>query len=84
MKTNLIEITVSGRCGAGKSEVLEVIRNALDDFYMDKSSSRIRIAGKNPKGAIDEAKHTKQTAKGKNTVFVLFEHNIAADGTIYD
>ena len=79
MKTNLIEITVSGRTGCGKSEVLEVIRNAIDDFYCDKSSTRVRIAGKNPKGAIDEAIHTRQTAKGKNTVFVLYEQSMGAD-----
>lgn len=84
MKTNLIEITVSGRTGCGKSEVLEVISNALSDFYCDKSSSRIRIAGKNPKGAIDEAKHTNQTAKGKKTIFVLHEQNISGKIEVWD
>ena len=71
MKTKLIEITVSARTGEGKSEVLEVIRNALDEFYCDKSSTRIRIAGKNPKGAIEEAKHTGQTAKRKRHYFCV-------------
>lgn len=84
MKTNLIEITVSGRTGCGKSEVLEVIRNALHDFYEDRSSTRIKIAGKNPIGAIEEAKTTGQTAKSKETVFVLYEHNMSGNINIRD
>lgn len=79
MKTNLIEITISGRTGCGKSEVLEVIKNALSEFYGDPSSTRINVAGKNPTGSIDEAKTTGQTARGKNTVFVLFEENLSGN-----
>ena len=66
--TNLIEVTVRGGAGCGKSEVLEVIANALNEFYRDGSS-----AGKLCKGAIAEAKITGQSAKRKSTVFVLYE-----------
>jgi predicted ATP-binding protein involved in virulence len=84
MKTNLIEITVSGRTGEGKSEVLEVITNALRDFYNIHEGSRIKIAGKNVKGAINEARVTNQTANKKETVFVLYEQNVSGDVKIYD
>jgi len=70
-ETSLIEVTVRGDVGCGKSEALEVIANALNDFY--QNGSRVKVAGKVCKGAIEEAKHTGQTAKGKNTVFVLYE-----------
>jgi len=78
MKTNLIEITVSGRTGCGKSEVLEVIKNALDEFY-GYPRTKINIAGLDVSGAIDEANHTKQTAKKENTVFVLYEQNVTGE-----
>lgn len=78
MKTNLIEITVSGRTGSGKSEVLNVIRNALFDFY-GRGGGRIRIAGVNEIEAIEEAKTTGQTAKKDNTVFVLYEQNVTGE-----
>lgn len=74
MQTKVIEVTVSGETGTGKSEVLEVIANALRDFY--PTGSRVKVAGKVCKGAIDEAKHTNQTAKDKDTVFVLREENV--------
>jgi len=70
-ETSIIEVTVRGGVGSGKSEALEVIANALNDFY--RNGSRVKVAGKVCKGAIDEAKHTRQTAKSKNTVFVLYE-----------
>jgi len=79
MKTNLIEITVSGRTGSGKSEVLEVVRNALIDFYGED-----KIAGKNPKGAIDEAKVTRQTAKSERTILALYEQNVTGQIKIHD
>ena len=72
MKTNLIEITVSGKCGSGKSEVLEVIKNALDR-ELGCPRDRIKIAGFDPTGAIEEAKFTGQTSKREKTVFVLYE-----------
>ena len=83
MKTNLIEITVSGRTGSGKSEVLEVIKNALDEFY-GYPRTKIKIAGLDVDGAIDEAKHTGQSAKSKNTVFVIYEQNITGDIKVHD
>ena len=70
-ETNLIEITVRGGVGRGKSEVIEVLTSALDEFY--GKGSRVKVAGKVCKGAIDEAKHTGQTAKGDSTVFVFYE-----------
>ena len=83
MKTNLIEITVSGRTGSGKSEVLNVIRNALFDFY-GRGEGRIRVAGINEIDAIEEAKITGQTAKKNNTVFVLYEQNVTGEIKIHD
>lgn len=71
MKTQVIEVTVSGECGIGKSEALEVIANALNDFY--RNGSRVKVAGKVCKGAIEEAEFTGQTAKRKDVVFVLRE-----------
>lgn len=74
MKTKVIEVTVSGETGTGKSEVLEVIANALRDYY--RSGERVKVAGKVCPGAIEEAKHTGQSANDKNTVFVLQERNV--------
>ena len=74
MKTNVIEVTVAGKTGCGKSEALEVIKRALSDFYA-YPATHVRIAGINPDGAIAEAAHTGQTAKGADTVFVLREEN---------
>lgn len=71
MKTKIIEVTVKGECGIGKSEALEVIANALNEFY--RRGSRIKVAGKVCAGAIGEAKTTGQTAKRKETIFVLRE-----------
>lgn len=75
MNTNLIEITVSARTGSGKSEVLEVIHNALTEFY----GRKVSITGSTNLGAIEEARDTMQTAKKINTVFVLYEQNISGD-----
>jgi len=75
LKTNLIEVTVRGQTGCGKSEVLEVIKNALAAFYAYPATIS-RIAGEIPDGAIDEATTTGQTAKRRNTVFVLYEENV--------
>lgn len=72
MKTNVIEITVSGKCGGGKSEVLEVIKNALQS-ELGYPHNRIKIAGYDPAGAIKEAKTTGQTTRREGTVFVLYE-----------
>lgn len=69
--TRIIEVEVRGSCGIGKSEVLEVISNALRDFY--ENGSRTVIAGDLCEGAIDDAKTTKQTAKHKDTIIVLKE-----------
>ena len=69
--TNLIEVTVRGGVGCGKSEVLEVIANALNEFYRNGES--VKIAGKSCKGAIEEAETTGQSAKRSPTVFVLYE-----------
>jgi len=73
MKSNIIEITVSGKTGSGKSEVLEVISNALFSHY----GIDVNITGSTCQGAIDEAKETGQSAKHNNTVFVLYEQNIS-------
>lgn len=67
-ETNLIEITVRGGIGRGKSEVLEIISNALKDFYPEGF-----VVGETCEGAIEEAKTTRQTAKGSSTVFMLYE-----------
>nr|BDD48052.1 hypothetical protein 6 [Pseudomonadaceae bacterium] len=75
-KTNLIEITVSGKVGCGKSEVLEVIKNALEK-ELGYPRTQIKVAGFDPTGAIEEAKHTRQTTKTENTVFVLYEDDMA-------
>jgi ABC-type glutathione transport system ATPase component len=74
MKTNVIEITVSGKVGCGKSEVLEVIRNALDE-HLGYPRTHIKIAGVNPVGGIEEARHTRQTTRNEKTVFVLREED---------
>lgn len=83
MKTNLIEVTVSGRTGSGKSEVLEVIKGAIDNFY-GYPRTHVKIAGFNPDGSIEQAQHTGQTAKGKNTVFVLHEQNVTGEIKVHD
>ena len=80
MKTNLIEITVSGRTGEGKSEVIEVISTALREYYGHSAN----ITGETCTGAVEEAKHTGQTAKGKNTVFMLYEQNVTGEIKIHD
>ena len=80
MKTNLIEVTVSGRTGCGKSEVVEVINQALRNHY----GIRAKITGDIDTEAIEEAKHTGQTAKKKNTVFVLFEQNVTGEIKVHD
>lgn len=72
MKTNIIEITVRGSCGTGKSEVAEVIANALNDFY-NPGNNMVKVSGDTCVGAIEEAKTTGQTAKRKETIFVLRE-----------
>jgi len=82
MKTKVIEVTVCGETGTGKSEVLEVIADALNAFYRNGSS--VKVCGKVSKGAIDEAKFTRQTAKNKDTIFVLREANVGPDKTVYD
>lgn len=83
MKTNLIEITVSARTGCGKSEVVEVITNALKEFYGDSAQICGRATYGN-QGAIEEAKHTKQTAKDKNTIFALYEQNVSGEINLHD
>lgn len=80
MKTNLIEITVSGRTGCGKSEVLEVINNALKTYYGHQAN----VTGNTCKGAIGESAHTGQTARGGNTVFVLYEQNVCGPIKVHD
>ena len=70
-KVNVIEVEVRGSCGIGKSEALEVIAKALNDFY--RAGSSTVVAGKLCDGAISDAKITGQTAKNKNTVFFLSE-----------
>ena len=69
--TNIIEVTVRGGVGCGKSEVLEVIANALNEFYRNGSS--VKVAVEACKGAIVEAEETGQSAKRSPTVFVLYE-----------
>lgn len=80
MKSNIIEITVSGQTGAGKSEVVEVIANAIYDFYGCKAN----VTGVDCKASIEEAKETNQTAKKKNTVFVLYEQNVSGVLDVHD
>lgn len=80
MKSNLIEITVSGRTGCGKSEVLEVISTALREHY----GYRANITGATNTGAVDEANHTGQTARKKGTVFALFEQNVTGEIELHD
>lgn len=77
MKSNVIEITVSGKTGSGKSEVLEVISNALFSHY----GVGVNITGSTCTGAIEEARETGQTANYKNSVFVLFEQNVSGQLT---
>ena len=69
--THLIEVTVRGGVGCGKSEVLEVIANALNEFY--RKGATVKVAGKSCTGAIGEAETTGQSAKRSPTVFVLYE-----------
>lgn len=80
MKSNLIEVTVSGRTGSGKSEVLEVISNALREKY----GRCVNITGATNEGAIEEAKHTRQTAMKNGTTFVLFEQNVSGEIKTHD
>lgn len=70
-ETSMIEVTVRGEVGCGKSEALEVIANALREFY--HRGSKVVVAGKVCEGAIEEAKFTKQSARFKPAVFVLYE-----------
>lgn len=80
MKANLIEITVSGRTGCGKSEVLEVIANALRAHY----GINTNITGKTSDGAIKDAETTGQTAKSSKTVFALYEQNVTGEIKVWD
>ncbi len=80
MKSNLIEITVSGRTGCGKSEVLQVIWEALRREYGPESN----ITGAVNLDAKREARETGQTANKKKTVFVLFEQNVTGEIVVYD
>jgi energy-coupling factor transporter ATP-binding protein EcfA2 len=80
MKTNLIEVTVSGRTGSGKSEVLEVINNALREYYGHNAN----ITGETCLGAVADAKTTGQTANKKSTVFVLREQNVTGEIRVHD
>lgn len=80
MKSNLIEITVSGRTGSGKSEVLQVIWEALRMNYGPESN----ITGAVNLDAKKEARETGQTANKKQTVFVLFEQNISGKIVAHD
>lgn len=80
MKTNLIEITVSGRTSSGKSEVLEVIDKALREFY----GHSVKIVDCGYKGSIEDATITGQTAKHKKTVIVMFEQNITGEIKIHN
>lgn len=74
----IIEIKVTGATGTGKTEVVQVIENALKDFYgphtqvvsydlsLEKASA--------PKGdVLGEAKATGQCCKQQDTVFILSE-----------
>lgn len=72
MDSNIIEITVTGSTGSGKSEVCEVIANALREYYKT-SKETINVAGDVNVGAIKDAKTTGQTAK--SAIFVLREQN---------
>jgi nucleoside-triphosphatase THEP1 len=80
MKSKLIEITVSGRTGTGKSEVLELIANALTEF-----DPAINITGHVCTGAAEEAQTTKQTIKHQNKiVVVLYEQNVSGEIKLHD
>jgi len=65
MRSNIIEITVSGKTGSGKIEVLEVISTALFSHYRID----VNITGSTCYGAIDETKATGQSAKSKKYCF---------------
>lgn len=80
MKANLIEITVSGRTGCGKSEVLQVIHDALRKHY----GASAKITGDVNLGAIDDAKTTGQTASKKKTIFALYEQNVSGEIRVHD
>lgn len=77
-----IEIIVRGPTGCGKSEVLEVIYNALLDFY-NNSKPDFKIAGKDPRGGIEDAKITGQTARKRDIIFFLKEENISGQLKIH-
>lgn len=76
MKTNLIEISVTGCTGSGKSEVCQVIKNALIAYYGSHTqvASRSLSEENNAVGdVLKAAKDTGQSAKRPNTVFVIEE-----------
>jgi len=81
LRNETIEITVTGKTGSGKSEVLEVIANALNEFY--RNGEREIVTGKTCKGAIEEAKTTKQTAKYGKVTFILNEENYSDKSQSY-
>lgn len=81
MRNETIEITVTGKTSSGKSEVLEVIANALNEFY--RNGEREIVTGRTCKGAIEKAKVTKQTAKHGRVTFILNEENFSENSGEY-
>lgn len=80
MQPKVITITVAGETGSGKSEVLEVIAEALRNFYQE-TPEKILVAGKVSRGAISQAAATGQTANKKGVLFFLREDNVV-DGVV--
>lgn len=73
-KTKCIEVLVcSEHVGCGKSEVMEVIRLTLQQFY---GAEKV-VVYEDTSGAIEEAKTTGQTARGEGVVLSLREINLA-------
>lgn len=81
MKKNNITVEVKGGTGCGKTEVCELIHNALTAYYgqnvaivapdLDKERAMAHI------GILDDAKFTGQSCFLKDTTITLVETNIA-------
>lgn len=81
MKKNSITIEVKGVTGSGKTEVCELIHNALTAYYGENvtvvATDLERERAMAHIGILDDAKFTGQSCFLKDTTITLVETNIA-------
>lgn len=74
----VIEIEVAGAVGSGKSEVLQVIKNALVAHYGPHTQVASYDLSSEPGDVLATAKRTGQCCRQSDTVFILSETNSGA------